>query len=165
MTADQIKTLLNLQPLPVEGGYYAKTYRADESIPAPALPGRYSGDRRFGGAIYYLLTADTCSALHRLVSDEVYHFYLGDPVEILQLLPDGSGRLITLGPNLENGMRLQAVVPRGVWQGSRLITGGQWALMGTTMAPDYEDADYEHGDRETLIAIYPQFAELIATLT
>lgn len=164
-STEQVKTLLHLQPLPIEGGYFAKTYRADEVIPASALPDRYNGVRRFGGAIYYLLTPDTCSAMHRLLSDEVYHFYLGDPVEMLNLLPDGSGRLVTLGPDLENGMRPQAVVPRGVWQGSRLAPGGRWALIGTTMAPDYEDADYEHGNRETLISAYPQFAELITALT
>lgn len=165
MTADQIRTLLNLQPLPVEGGYYSRTYRADESIPASALPDRYNGDRLFSGAIYYLLTPDTCSALHRLRSDEVYHFYLGDPVEMVQLFPDGSGQVITLGSDILSGMKPQRVVPHEVWQGSRLMPGGQWALMGTTIAPAYEDADYAHGNREMLINTYPQFAELITALT
>ena len=99
----QIKWLLNLQPHPAEGGFFVETYRSEERIAAASLPGRYKGDRSFGTAIYYLLIPDTFSAIHRLASDEIFHFYRGDPLEMLQLFPGGSGRLFMLGPDLLAG--------------------------------------------------------------
>ncbi len=104
ITAEQIKRRLNLKPHPEEGGYYRETYRSDEHIPANVLPDRYKGERSFATAIYYLLTPDTFSAMHRLPTDEIFHFYMGDPVEMLQLIPDGSGRVITLGSDIVKGM-------------------------------------------------------------
>ena len=96
MTVDQIKEQLGLVAHP-EGGYYIQTYKSAESIRHEALDTRYPGARATGTAIYYLLEPGTFSELHRLKSDEIFHFYLGDPVEQLQLWPDGSSRLITLG--------------------------------------------------------------------
>lgn len=165
MTADELKTLLHLKPLPREGGYYVETYRSSETLPPEALPDRYRSAKPACTAIYYLLTPDTCSALHRLPTDEVYHHYLGDPVELLQLKADGSGEVLLLGSDLAGGMRPQTVVPRGVWQGSRLRPGGRFALLGTTMAPGYDDADYEPGRRDELVAAYRAFADLIVALT
>jgi predicted cupin superfamily sugar epimerase len=164
-TAEDIIEALGLEPLHPEGGYYKETYRAGELVPRHALPPRYSGDRLFGSAIYYLLSPDTCSALHRLLTDEVYHFYLGDPVHMLLLYPGGASETVTLGHDIAGGQHVQAVVPRGVWQGSRLLPGGRFALMGTTMAPGFEADDYEDGDRAALIAAYPDRAELITQLT
>ncbi len=165
LTVEQLKASLNLTLLSAEGGYYAETYRAQEQIPAGALPARYQAGRSLGTAIYYLLTPDTFSAMHRLLTDEVYHFYLGDPVEMLQLRPDGSGQVVRLGQDILGGMCLQTVVPRGVWQGSRLAAGGQFALLGTTMAPGFDPADFELGQREALIGDYADFADWIAALT
>lgn len=165
LSVETLKALLHLKPLPVEGGYYAESYRSAESFPREALPGRYAGTRSFGTGIYYLLTPDTCSVLHRLTSDEVYHFYLGDSVELLQLGPGESGTVVTLGSDLEAGMRVQHVVSRGLWQGSRLCQGGRWALLGTTMAPGFDFSDFEAGGREPLLRAYPQFEELILALT
>ena len=102
--------------------------------------------------------------MHRLASDEVFHIYLGDPVEMLQLFPNGSGNVVTLGQDLEKGMRPQVVVPRGVWQGSRLVPGGRFALLGTTVAPGFEFADYEQGRRDDLLEAYPAFREIILAL-
>ena len=113
ITAEEVKALLRLTPHPAEGGYFTETYRSEERVAEGALPARYAGARAFGTAIYYLLTPDTVSAMHRLASDEVFHFYLGDPVEMLHLFPDGSGRVVTLGTDLLQWMRPQAVVPRG----------------------------------------------------
>lgn len=165
ISVEQLKALLHLKPLPIEGGYFAETYRSPETIPQEALPPRYSGARSVGTGIYYLLTPDTFSALHRLRSDEVYHFYLGDPVEMCQLWPDGSGKTVLLGPDLLQGMQFQTVVPQGVWQGSRLSPGGRFALLGTTMAPGYDQADFEAGQRESLIQVYPRFKDVILALT
>jgi predicted cupin superfamily sugar epimerase len=165
ITVEQIKRLLKLEPHPEEGGYFIETYRSDESVPADALPDRYGADRACGSAIYYLLTPETFSAMHRLRSDEVFHFYLGDPVEMLHLWPDGSGQVITMGPDVLGGMRLQVIVPRGVWQGTRLLPGGRFALLGTTVAPAFEYADYEPGEREVLVEAYPEFREWVIALT
>jgi uncharacterized protein len=165
ITAEQIRNLLKLQPLPVEGGFFTETYRSKNLVPKDALPASYPGDRFASTAIYYMLTPDTFSALHRLRGDEVYHFYLGDPVEMLELKPDGTGEAVLLGQDLAAGMRLQHVVPGGVWQGSRLAPGGRFALMGTTMTPGFDPQDYDAGKRADLIAQYPQYSALIAWLT
>ncbi len=103
--------------------------------------------------------------MHRLPTDEIYHFYLGDPVEMLILRPDGRGENIILGSDLAAGENIQQVVPGGSWQGSYLIESGRFALMGTTMAPGYDPDDFEPGKREDLIAQYPDHAELIRLLT
>lgn len=157
--------LLHLEPLVVEGGYYRQTWRADESVDASALPSRYLNAKPFASAIYFLLHGDNFSALHRLLTDEIYHFYLGDPVEMLLLYPSGESEIVRLGPNLEAGEHVQLVVPRGVWQGSRLRTIDNFALLGTTMAPAFDPADFELGRREELLRTYPDRASLIRALT
>ena len=165
MTAQEIIELLGLVPHPAEGGFFRETYRAGESVGEDALPARYLNPRCFGTAIYYLLTPGTFSAMHKVKSDEVYHFYLGDPVEMLQLLPDGTHRTLVLGHGVAEGQHVQLVVARGVWQGSALAAGGRWALMGATVSPGFEYGDYEAGDRDKLIRKYPAAEALITRLT
>ena len=168
LTADQLITILGLVPLQGEGGYFAETYRSAGQIPATALPAQYpGGGRLFSTAIYYLLSddPDSFSALHRLRGDEIYHFYLGDPVEMLLLNPDGAHSKVVLGQDLEQGMRLQFNVPAGCWQGSRLLPGGRFALMGTTMAPGFDLRDFEAGQRESLTRAYPGLRAEIHLLT
>src|SRR5271167_1177709 len=118
MSADDLIRHLGLQPHPKEGGFFRETYRAVESC--ANLPPRYHGPRSASTAIYYLLTPNTYSALHRLQTDEIFHFYLGDPIRMLQLEPNGQGRTIVLGSDVLGGQHLQVVVPHGVWQGSCL---------------------------------------------
>lgn len=163
-TVERIIDILKLEPHP-EGGYYTQTYKTDESLPGDYLPERYGGSRSFGTAIYYLLTPDTFSTMHRVKSDELFHFYSGDPVEMLQLFPDGTGKTVIIGSNLEEGMLPQVIVPRGVWQGCRLLPGGEYALMGTTVSPGFEFSDYEEAKRSVLIRHYPAFDHLIIALT
>lgn len=165
MDCQKLKALMNLHPLPGEGGYYVETYRSPELFKPECLPARYSGPRNASTAIYYLLEADTFSALHRLLSDEIFHFYAGDTVEMLQLWPDGSGRRVLIGADWEAGMVPQVVVPRGVWQGARLVPGGEFALLGCTVSPGFDFADYETGSRAPLSQAYPAFTELITALT
>ena len=166
MTAEDVKRLLGLAPHPREGGWYVRTYEAGETIvPETFEDGRYPSARRTGTAIYYLLEPDTFSEMHRLKSDEVFHFYAGDAVEMLQLMPDGSGRCVVIGNDLAAGERPQVVVGRGVWQGSRLVAGGKWALMGCTVSPGFEFEDYEEGGRKSLSEGWPEFSEVIAKLT
>lgn len=165
MTADELKRLLGLVPLDREGGWFSETYRARDTIAAGALGDGPAGARSLATAIYYLLTPETFSAIHRLPSDEVFHFYLGDPVEMLQLFPDGTGRVIVMGTDLAAGMRPQVLAPRNVWQGARLVAGGSFALLGTTVSPGFDPADYEHGDRRSLITAYPTCRDRITALT
>jgi len=167
MRLHRIIEQLGLEPLPVEGGLFKQTYCAPETIKREHLPDRYQVDKPMCTAIYYLLTADldSFSALHKLPTAEIYHFYLGDPVELLQLLPDGSAESITLGQDILAGQKVQHLVPQGVWQGSHLVPGGDFALMGTTMAPGFTPEDYVGGIFNELAAHYPAQTALIRQLT
>lgn len=153
---------LSLTPHPEEGGYFRETWRSGETV--SNAPVRYIGPRNFGTAIYYLLTPDTRSALHRLASDEVFHFYLGDAVEMLNLLPDGTAARIVLGPDIAAGQCVQHIVPQGVWQGARLQPGGRFALLGCTVAPGFDYADYEHARRSELLSGWPAATDFITLL-
>lgn len=167
-TAEEIIRRLDLVPHPEEGGWFRETWRAGESVAPGALPGRYTGARSFGTAIYYLLTPGTFSHLHRLKSDEVFHFYLGDPVEQVHLRPDGGAARVVLGTDLAAGECPQVVVPAGVWQGARLVPGGTVALLGCTVAPGFEFADYDHAgaaERAGMLERWPEHAALIEALT
>lgn len=164
MTLESLIRSLNLKPHP-EGGFYAETYRAAESVAAPPLPARYGGPRALSTAIYFLLTAQSCSVMHRLKSDEVFHFYDGDPVEMLLLPPDGGGSVHVLGTDLAAGERPQAVVPAGCWQGARVRPGGRFALLGCTVAPGFDFADFEVGERGELTDRFPGHGGLIGALT
>jgi predicted cupin superfamily sugar epimerase len=134
-------------------------------LPGSGLPDGYGGSRHASTAIYYLLTSDTFSALHRLRGDEIFHFYLGDPVEMLHLKPDGTGETLTLGSAPNEGRHPQVVVPGGVWQGARIEDGGRFALLGCTVAPGFEREDFELGSRSALVREYPEFEPLIRALT
>jgi len=159
MTAQEIKERLRLEPHPVEGGFYRRTYTSPGSV------GLARGMRAHGTAIYYLLEAGTFSEMHVLESDEIFHFYLGDPVEMLQLLPDGGTAVVRLGPDLSAGEQVQVVVPAGVWQGTRLIGDGKVALLGCTVTPGFDFADYRSATCAELAARWPEQAERIRALT
>jgi uncharacterized protein len=145
---------LALRPHP-EGGFFAETYRC----------ARHAGDRSLSTAIYFLLTAENPSRIHRVASDEVWHFYRGDPLEMLQLHPDGSSAVLEIGPNVATGQRPQVLVRAGVWQGVRVAAGGRYALVGATVTPGFDFADFEMGDRDELSAVYPARVTLIGALT
>ena len=164
LKADQIAELLDLEPHP-EGGYYREVYRSRDTISASALPERYPGERSAGTAIYYLLTADTFSALHRLRSDEVLHSYLGVPVTAFLLYPDGAAETQRLGRDLRAGQTPQLVVPGGVWFGLFVEADEGYALTGTTVCPGFEFEDFELARREDLLEQYPQHSRHIRRLT
>jgi predicted cupin superfamily sugar epimerase len=165
MTIEEVIALFGLEPHPCEGGYYRETYRCDEELDGMSLPARYGEKRDVSTCIYYLITEGNFSAFHRLASDEIFHFYLGDPVVMVQLLPDGDVHEIMLGQDVLAGEQLQVVVPRGVWQASYLKEGGSWALLGCTVAPGFDMHDYEHGDWEALLRQYPAHHAHIMKLT
>ncbi len=164
LAPQEIIELLGLQPHPKEGGYYREIYRSADSIPGRTLPA-FAAARSVGTAIYYLLTPTTCSAMHRLPGDEIFHHYLGGPVEMLLLHASGKSELLKLGSDLAAGQRPQIVVPGGVWQGSKLAPGGRVALLGTTMSPGFDFADYQHGDRDELSKAFASQSDRIRELT
>lgn len=154
MTPEDLVAHYALEPIPREGGLFRRTWAGPE----------LADGRPQGSAIVVLLTADDFSALHRLLSDEVWHFYLGDPLELLLLAPDGTSRTAVLGPDLPRGQHIQLTVPAGTWMGARVVAGGSWAFFGCTMAPGFTYEGYEHGDLADLTARYPSEAARIAAL-
>ena len=159
MTADEIKALLNLAPHPVEGGFFRRTYTSTGTVELPR------GVRPQGSAIYYLLEPGAFSELHVLESDEMFHFYLGDPAEMLHLYSDGRSAVFTLGQDLMADHHVQLLVPAGVWQGMRLIGEGKVALVGCTVTPGFDFADYKNATYAELAAKWPAQAERIRALT
>jgi predicted cupin superfamily sugar epimerase len=175
MTANDIKILLHLQPHPREGGWYTRTWESPELLaPTAFSDARYPSPRHTSTAIYYLLEPHTFSEMHLLQSDEIFHHYLGASVELLQLFPDGTSARTVLGPDLAAGHRPQQVVPRGVWQGSRLLPTSEatsapnsaaFALLGCTVSPGFEFLDYTDAPAADLIPKWPHEATLIQALT
>jgi predicted cupin superfamily sugar epimerase len=136
------------EPLPVEGTLFASTYRSSRSL---------SDGAPVGTAMIGLYAHDPLSRslFHRLPSDEVWHFYGGDPIRLVLLYPRGEVREIWLGADHASGQRVQVVVPAGVWQAGELAADGTYALFGCTMAPGFTGAGFEGGRRSTLSASHP----------
>ncbi|MET9291594.1 cupin domain-containing protein [Streptomyces sp. NPDC003077] len=156
-TPEALAAFYGLRPLPREGGRFKETW---------AGPPRPDG-RPEGTAIVMLLTSDPddFSALHRLPTDEIWHYHLGDPLTLLLLAPDGTSRTAVLGPDVLGGQHVQITVPAGTWMGARVAEGGAWTLFGCTMAPGFTYDGYEHGNADELAARYPQEADRIASLS
>ncbi|MEU6083672.1 cupin domain-containing protein [Streptomyces sp. NPDC047108] len=152
----ELAALYGLEPLPLEGGLFRQTWAG------PAGPGGHPS----GTAILFLMAAagDLFSAMHRLPRDEVWHFYLGDPVELLLLEPGGTSRVEVLGQDVTAGQHVQFTVPGGTWMGARVRDGGSHALIGCTLAPGFLPSDYEGGDADELAARYPEHGEMIRAL-
>ena len=153
---------LNLQPHP-EGGFYAETYRSEMSAETTQLG--MDGSRSFATGIYFLMEHENFSAFHRIKSDEMWHFYAGDLLEVFYFETDGSLQRILLGNNPENGEVFQAVVPAGVWFGSRPVQGGAYALVGCTVSPGFDFQDFEMAKRKDLIKEFPDHHGIIEQLT
>jgi predicted cupin superfamily sugar epimerase len=151
---------LGLLPHP-EGGFYKENYRSD-------VQGKFdgfNGDRNVATAIYFLLTQGNFSAFHRIKSDEIWHFYDGDALEIYWFSPQGDLNIINLGLDADKGQLPQAVVPAHCWFASRVVTGGDYALVGCTVAPGFDFQDFELAHRTDLVATYPEHTEIITQLT
>ena len=164
---ETILRMLKLEPLPIEGGYFAVTYRSADSVDETTLPSQDLGKRPIGGAIYILETAEQFSAMHRLKTDELYFYHYGDPIELLLLGDAGRGEIRVLGTDLQAGQVPQITAPAGYWQGSRPVPGGSFgfSLASTAMAPAYMDGDAEFASRDHLVAAYPEHRTLIMALT
>ncbi len=157
------KLIENYRLLPhPEGGFYKENYAAPEQIPQAALPSRFTGDRSFSTAIYFLLTKGNFSAFHRIKSDECWHFYEGDPLMVHVIDADGTYRLIQLGANAKNGEVYQAIVPAGAWFASESL--GSYSFVGCTVAPGFDFTDFELAEKNTLLSLYPNQHALIERL-
>lgn len=166
-TAAALIQYFDMQQVPQEGPWFALTYSSADVLPQSALPARYDGPRPAGSAIIGLITRTEFSALHRLKTDEMWHYYGGDPIRMLVLHPDGHGEVVVLGADVLGGQKLQYVVPSGSWQGALPSGTGadSYAIFGDTLAPAFGYSDFEMGYRSELQQRYPQYAELITRLT
>lgn len=148
-----------------EGGWYKETYKATEAIEGQSLPERFKGDRSFCTAIYYLLEKGDFSAFHRIKSDEIFHFYAGDALEIIMISPEGRLSTVSLGPNPEKGEIFHFPVPAGFWFAAKLKTESTFAFVGCTVAPGFEFEDFELAERDKLLVEFPEHHRAIIALT
>jgi predicted cupin superfamily sugar epimerase len=163
LNANELINMLQLEPHP-EGGYYSRTYASDEQVPAAVLPARFGGDRIISTAIYFLLEGKDYSAFHRIKSDELWHFYTGGGLHIYVIHPDGRGEVLFLGNDLANGYRFQQLVKAGCWFASKPASENSFSLVGCTVAPGFDFADFEMAKREQLLKEYSQHEQWIEKL-
>ena len=149
----------------IEGGSYRQTYSAPISIARAHLPGTFQGNRPTSTAIYFLLEEDQFSAMHRIASDELWHFYSGSAITVDVIEPDGGHSEIHLGSDPDAGEVFQAAVRGGRWFASRVRDPKWFALAGCTVSPGFDFADFELGKRAELVRLYPQHQKLIESLT
>ncbi|MEP6747325.1 MAG: cupin domain-containing protein [Bacteroidota bacterium] len=149
----------------IEGGAYTRTYSSDLIIPQSHLSTNFHGPRPVSTAIYFLLKKDQFSAMHRIASDELWHFYYGDPLIVYELDVAGNLTKHLLGNNPENNEHFQCLVKAGSWFGAAVKDGSAYSLAGCTVAPGFDFADFELGERNVLLKLYPQYAEIICQLT
>jgi predicted cupin superfamily sugar epimerase len=161
MTAAQIIELLQLQS-PTTCGYVSEPYRSHWQVPLSALPPGYDGSRPLGNVFYFLVTPDARVRLHRIRSDQMYHYYLGDPLEVLLLYADGRSEVKLVGSDLAAGMRPQLLIPGGTFHTARIAAGGDYALLGTSVWLRAEPADVEMGSADALAAAHPAARDQLA---
>ncbi len=165
-SAEDVIKAMGLVPLQEEGGYFRETYRSDYGAnPASVFGLEAEGKRDLCTAIYYLIHQGSFSAIHRIKADEIFHFYAGDPVEMFQIDLDGNASYQTMGSDIFKGHEPQVIVPRNHWQALRLVEGGSWALLGTTVAPGFEFEDFEVGLRAPMLKAFPQLEADIRRFT
>ncbi|RME64205.1 MAG: cupin domain-containing protein [Caldilineae bacterium] len=171
LSAAEVIRRLELEPLTFEGGYFRRTYTHPHAAPEAGLPPGYTGTRPLMSSIYYLLTPETCSRLHRLPTDELWCFHLGDPVALhvfhATVGEEFQHRETILGPDLPQGHAVQAVAPAGSWFGAHLMEGGAWALLTCTLAPAFADEDFTPAPPAVLrrlVQAFPELEEVIGRL-
>jgi uncharacterized protein len=162
LKAEEIRALLGLHPHQT-CGYTNEIYRSSLVIPKDVLPSVYDGPRTLGGFLYFLVTREAPVRLHRIRSDQMYHYYSGQPLEVLLIGADGTCSTSIIGPALEQGMRPQLLVPSNTFHAARVLGDGDYSLMGTTVWLRAEPSDVEMGNAEALAAAYPAVREPLAT--
>jgi hypothetical protein len=159
-SVQELVEIFQMIPHP-EGGYYRETYRSAETIQEECLPLRFTGERIFSTAIYYLLEGSKFSAFHRIRSDELWHFYAGSTLNIYVIYPNGEFEMISLGKKITYGEHFQAVVKAGCWFAAQPADPAGFAFVGCTVSPGFDFEDFELADAGRLMEWYPQHASLI----
>jgi len=178
-TCKKLIVKYKMKPLAFEGGYYTEIFRSGIMLDIDSLPGEHhkresnepdeSGVlhyRSIGSSILFMVTRDCFSKLHRVPTEEIYNFYFGDPVNMINITEKGSISFTILGNNIEEGEKFYHIVPKNCWQASNLVEGGIFAMMGTVMSPGFERSDYEGASeyRSSLLAEHPQHSLLLNKL-
>lgn len=156
--------MLNLVPHP-EGGYFKEVYRSEEKLSKDSLPERYNSARSISTSIYFLLEGEQVSMFHKIRSDETWHFYDGSVVKIYILANDGQISEILLGKNLEDMEFHQVTIKRNSWFGAEVLDKNSYALLGCTVAPGFDYDDFELGNRDLLLSLYPHHEKIIRKFT
>ncbi|MEM9142566.1 MAG: cupin domain-containing protein [Bacteroidota bacterium] len=162
--ANKIIKELGLQPHP-EGGYFRETYRSVGKISEECLGSKYRGSRNHATCIYFLLTSDRFSAFHKIIQDEIWHFYDGAPLRLHLITEEGRYRKVTVGRDWDKGEVPQFVVPGESWFAAEVLQKGAYSLVGCTVSPGFSFNDFELGDREKLISLFPDHEAIITSLT
>lgn len=164
MNRNELIKSLQLQAHP-EGGFYKETYRSEMMIFEGENNSGFNEARNVSTAIYFLIERDNFSALHRIKSDEIWHFYTGDPLEVIEITPQGQLIHTMVGSEIDKGQVFQYVVKAGHWFGSRVLSGGDFSFVGCTVAPGFDFRDFEMGERDQLIHQFPEHSEIIQQMT
>ena len=162
MSYEDVKRLLKLEPN-ATCGYVRVTFMSKERIAPGGLPAPFQSGRPMGSALYFMLTPDEPVKLHRSRNDQFYHYYLGDPIEVLMLLTDGTTQQHVVGPDLRAGHKVQLFIPGNTFHTARVTGTRQWFLGGSTEWPGVEPEDVELGKADELAKKYPNVAEHIRT--
>ncbi len=157
LTADDVRKLLALEPN-ATCGFVKLTFVSPQTLAAGALPTPFDAPRPVGSALYFMVTPDAPVRLHRINNDQLYHYYLGDPLELFLLQADGQSERVIIGPDIAAGQRVQFLIPGGTFHTARLAGRGNWFLGASTEWPGVVPADVEIGDVERLAAQYPATA-------
>ena len=155
---------LELIPHP-EGGYYKETYRSEGVFKSDSLDSTIEGERSYCTGIYFMLTADTFSAFHKISSDEMWHFYDGSAIELHMITEEGIYSCVYIGRDIENGEHLQYVVPKNVWFASRVKDNAEYSLLGCTVSPGFDFRDFILPNTSEMTAMFPQYEKIIGELT
>lgn len=161
---DQLVSELKLKPHP-EGGFYREVYRSDLQIPESLLPDGMKGERSCATSIYYLLASDSFSAFHRIKQDEIWHFYLGSPITLHVIMPDGEYESVYIGNDFGIRCVPQYTVKAGNWFAAEITEKDSYALAGCTVSPGFDYQDFELGTKKQLIDLFPKHIDLISRLT
>jgi predicted cupin superfamily sugar epimerase len=164
MTVETLVKELDLLPHP-EGGYYKETYRSEGTIAQACLSSDFSGERNMATGIYFLIEKENFSALHKIKSDETWHFYYGDALEVIEINEQGDLIITKIGSNILKGETFQYTVKANTWFGSRVSANGNFSLVGCTVYPGFDFNDFELAKRDDLIKLFPKHQTIITELT
>ena len=164
MTVETLVKELDLLPHP-EGGYFKETYRSEGKIAHTCLSPDFKGDRNIATGIYFLIEKGNFSALHKIKSDETWHFYYGDALEVIEINELGQLTITQIGASILQGETFQYTVKANTWFGSRVSGNGLFSLVGCTVYPGFDFNDFELANRENLIKLFPNHQNIITELT